>query len=646
MLAVVAMAAVIVSVSTRALATAATPSPIPACAYGTDPPGLSGVLSASVQRAAAGYAAGLSGADAATRAHAGQVFAAAATAYAYGLPQVTERATVKHFPRNEIVSVAALATPAVKTVVSPNVDTAYTVAWLDLLSGPIVINVPDTAGRFYTFQFLDAFTNDFAYVGSGSTGTHAGAYALVPRGWAGTLPAGVTRVDAPSNTVWLLGRTLVNSSADLPAVKRLQQQYEATPLAAWSAGRRQPPVVLDQYPPTIPKSVPSGAQFIATLNKELTIDPPPGSDDCALSAMSPAGVQVPHPTPAQSLLADGSDEAPPAPAVAGDPVTNAAINAGTAAAAQIITDAGTTLNANSRAANNGWEILGSWVGRYGSDYIGRSIVAQSLLAANTPQQTIYPLADTDVTGRTLNGAERYTIRFRRGQLPPVNAFWSLTLYDPSFFLYANQINRYEIGDRTSGLRFARDGSLTVYVSHDEPTDPTQRANWLPAPAGIFHLTLRLYTPKSAALEGSWKPPPVNRVGAPGATGLAAPRLSRLRVVPSSFRAARRGAAVARRGRARVSYRASRAGRATFAIVALTRRRGCRPAHGRHCLREKVLRRFAHFDRAGANRFSITGRANGHALRARRYLLRAFAQGTRGAPRSAVVTARFRILRAR
>jgi hypothetical protein len=186
------------------------------------------------------------------------VFTAAAAAYVYGLPQVTERATVKHFPRNEILSVAALANPSVQTVVAPNVDTAYTVSWLDLTSGPLVVNVPDTGRRFYTFQFLDAFTNAFAYLGTGSTGTLSGAYVLVPPGYTGALPAGVTRIDAPSNTVWLLGRTLVKNSADLPAVKALQQQYKVTPMAAWETGRGNHRWFSTNIHPPSPRASPPG----------------------------------------------------------------------------------------------------------------------------------------------------------------------------------------------------------------------------------------------------------------------------------------------------------------------------------------------------------------------------------------------------
>ena len=272
-------------------------------AFGRDIPGLTGYLQTAVDTASDGYVNTLNGADATTRAHARAVFAAAAAAYVYGFPGRRTRDR-QAFPTQRDHQRRSAGRPSVQTVVAPNVDTAYTVAWLDLTNGPIVINVPDTGGRFYTFQFLDAFTNAFAYVGTGSTGTKAGAYALVPPGYSGALPSGVTPIDAPSNTVWLLGRTLVNNPADLPAVKALQEQYEATPLTAWEQGTRQAPVVLDQYPPTIPKSIPTGSQFIATLNDEMNIDPPSEADSCALQAMAPAGVQVPHPTAAQSLLSD------------------------------------------------------------------------------------------------------------------------------------------------------------------------------------------------------------------------------------------------------------------------------------------------------------------------------------------------------
>lgn len=620
-----------------AVASGSAPAPIAACAFGRDIPGLTGYLQTAVGNAADDYANRLSGANTTTRAHARQVFAAAAAAYVYGLPQVTERATVTHFPRNEIISVAALANPRVQTVVAPNVDTAYTVAWLDLTNGPIVINVPDTGERFYTFQFLDAFTNAFSYVGSGSTGTKAGAYALVPPGYSGALPPGVTPIGAPSNTVWLLGRTLVNSTADLPAVKALQEQYEATPLTAWEQGVRQSPVVLDQYPPSIPKTIPTGSEFIATLNDEMNIDPPSQAESCALQAMAPAGVEVPHPTAAQSLLSDLSDTAPPLPSVAGDPASSEAVSAGTAAAVQIIAGADTTLNTGSRGANNGWEVLGSWVGDYGTRYLPRAIVATNLLGANTPSQSLYPTASTDVKGKPLDGAHAYTIRFSKGDLPPVHAFWSLTMYNASYFLYANPIERYAIGNRTQGLHPARDGSLTIVVQHDQPATAAARANWLPAPSGTFHLILRLYQPTQAALTGKWKPAPVLR-----ADENLGPSITRLRISPTAFRPAHRGAVIAPHGRARVTYTDSRAAVTRFVILAVVTRAWCHAPQKRRCTIHRAIARFSHRDHAGKNHFFLTGRAHGARLKPGRYLLRATSGETLATASISTASVAFRV----
>ncbi len=217
------------------------------------------------------------------------------------------------------------------------------------------------------------------------------------------------------------------------------------------------------------------------------------------------------------------------------------------------------------------------------------------------------------------------------------------MYNSAFFLSANPINRYAIGDRTSGLHFARDGSLTLYLQHAAPGAPGARANWLPAPAGRFHLIMRLYQPRDAALSGTWKPPPVIRTGAVP----SAPVLSRLRVVPSSFRASWGGAVLVRRhGRARVSYRDSQAGVTRFTILSVRRRRHCRVRRGHSCAVLHVVVRFTHRGRAGANHLLLSGRAHHRRLAAGRYLLRAVSGGVHGQPASNTVSRRFRILRPR
>jgi hypothetical protein len=274
-------------------------------------------------------------------------------------------------------------------------------------------------------------------------------------------------------------------------------------------------------------------------------------------------------------------------------------------------------------------------------------VATDLLAANTPQQTIYPIADTDRTGRTLDGADRYTIRFARGDLPPVKAFWSLTMYNASYFLAANPINRYAIGDRTSGLHYGADGSLTLYVQRDAPADAAARANWLPAPAGQFHLIMRLYQPTTAALTGAWKPPPIVRTGETAPAGRKRPVLSRLRIVPHAFRAAASGWGARPSPRPRPAQLSRDAGRsARFEILSLRHRPYCRGRRGRRgqgCTVLRLVVRFRHRGRAGANDVLLSGRAHGRPLRPGHYVLRVVTGGVHGVPLSRIVSVRFRVV---
>jgi len=536
------------------------------CALGAATPGLGNGFAPALDRATAAYGATLGVGSAALKEQAERTFAAAAAAYAYGMPQEILRQTIKGYVRNEIVNINALATPSTQGVVSPNVDTAYSVSWIDLTAGPVVINVPNTGGHFYTFQFMDAYTNAFAYVGSGSTGTEAGAYALVPPGWSGTLPAGVTAIKSPTNTIWLLGRTLVDGPSDYPAVKQIQEQYMLTPLSMWELGVRVPSLTLSSYPSATKKSLPSGTAFITTLDQELTIDPPPAADDCALEAMAPAGVVLTHPTPAQSEAADLANIAGQTPASQEDAATTAAVDAGVAAGPQIVAGATSKLLVADARGNHGWDIITRAIGTYGLDYLGRAIIATDYLGANIPVQGIYPVAYVDVAGRTFNGTGDYTITFPGGLLPPARAFWSLTMYDSANYLYANALNRYAIGDRTSGLVYGRNGSLTLYIQHTEPGSAAARANWLPAPGGAFHMILRLYQPTAAALDESWKPPPIFRTGE-----VLRPVLSRLRVAGGRLR-----------------YADSQAATTHLTIYSSGR----------------VVARFIHRDRAGENRVSL------------------------------------------
>jgi hypothetical protein len=468
-----AIGALVLAGAASATAAPAQPSVAP-CALGTSAKDLKGF-----------YAAELAKAERRVAKPGREAFSAAVAAYVYGLAPVAVHETTQRFPENQLVSIAALTNPTVRTVVLPNVDTTYTVGRLQLSGGPRVLDVPDSAGRYYVIQLLDAYSNTFAYVGRRTTGTKAGSYAVVPPGYKGSLPAGVKRIQSPTNLVWVLGRTLVQDAADMPAVAELMRGYRFTALDAWTAGQRQNPLVLPGFPTLAPVKLPTGNAFYAKLAEVLASDPAPKRDACALKAFAKAGIG-PGTAPASADL-------------------RAALRAGK----RIVAKAEQRANRYGAKRNNGWLLPGPYIGAYGRNYLGRAVIATAALGANTRPETVYPLAVDDVDGRKLTGRHRYRIRFPRGELPPANAFWSLTLYGKDRYLVDNPIDRYAIGDRTKGLRRGRDGSLTIYVQHSRPSGAAA-ANWLPAPAGEFRLALRIYEPRRSVLNGRWLPPLVQR----------------------------------------------------------------------------------------------------------------------------------------
>jgi hypothetical protein len=447
---------------------------VPACALGTSAKDLKGF-----------FATELAKAERRVPKSGRRAFAAAVAAYVYGLAPVSVSATTQRFPENQLVSIAALTNPTVRTVVLPNVDTTYTVGRLQLSGGPRVLDVPDTAGRYYVIQLLDAYSNTFAYVGRRTTGTKPGSYAVVPPDYNGSLPSGVKRIQSPTNLVWVLGRTLVQDAADMPAVSALMGNYRFTALDAWTQGQRQSPLVLPSFPTLPPVELPAGNAFFAKLAEVLASDPPPKRDACALRTFARAGI--------------GPGTAP----------ASADLSAAAKAGKRIVAKAENKANRYGAAKNNGWLLPGPYIGAYGRNYLGRAVIATAALGANTRPETVYPLAVDDVDGRKLTGRQRYRIRFPRGQLPPADAFWSLTMYGKDRYLVDNPIDRYAVGDRTKGLRRGKDGSLTIYVQHSRPSG-SAAANWLPAPAGAFRLALRIYEPRRGVLTGRWKPPPVRR----------------------------------------------------------------------------------------------------------------------------------------
>jgi hypothetical protein len=379
-----------------------------------------------------------------------------------------------------------------KAVVRPNFDTLYSSAWLDLTGGPVVVSAgADADGRYYELPMYDMWTDVFAVPGQRTTGTAPGSWAVVPPGWPGRLPADVDRIDAPTPHVWIIGRTQTNGPADYPAVHKIQDAFDLTPLSHW--GGQAPPVtaVIDpgvdmDTPPLEQVNTMSADEFFTRSLGLMRRHPPHLTDWSLLALMRRLGLV------AGARFTDL------------EPDVRATLQEVPAMALQAMQQAFPRL----AKVVNGWQMNIDTMGVYGNFYVKRAVVAMAGLGANSPEDAVYPVLLADADGRPLTGENDYVLHFDQDELPPVHAFWSVTMYDAEGFQAANPLNRFAIGDRDP-LRYNRDGSLDLYLQHASP-GPDREANWLPAPEGPLGVTMRLYSPKASVLTGTWAPPPVRR----------------------------------------------------------------------------------------------------------------------------------------
>ncbi|HTO79466.1 MAG TPA: DUF1214 domain-containing protein, partial [Methylocystis sp.] len=354
----------------------------------------------------------------------------------------------------------------------------------------------DTHGRYYLMPILDAWTNVFASPGKRTTGTKPGNFAITGPGWQGTLPKGVAELKSPTNMAWIIGRTQTNGPADYPAVHAIQDGYKLTPLSAFGKRYAPPqgkvdPKVDMKTPPVEQLQKMSPAAFFDRLAALLKANPPPASEAPILDKLKTIGI-VPGEKFELAKL---------------DPATAKGLEKSVAVALEKLQ----TASKETGAPVNGWRVLPMILGKYGSDYGVRAVVALIGLGANLPQDAVYPSAFVDADGKPLDGAKRYVIHFDKGATPPVDAFWSITLYGADSFFVANPINRYAISSWMP-LKKSADGSLDLYVQRDSP-GKDKEANWLPSGDKAFNLTLRMYWPKEkppSILDGSWKPPAVKQ----------------------------------------------------------------------------------------------------------------------------------------
>ena len=401
--------------------------------------------------------------------------------------------TIGRGPMNAFTHVPTFPPADFRDVVRPNFDTLYSIAWLDLTKEPMVVSAPDTQGRYYLLEMLDMWSDVFACPGKRTTGTGAGYFAIVPPGWQGRLPEGVQRIDAPTPFVWIIGRTQTNGTKDYEAVHKVQAGYTITPLSQFG---KAPEPVTATIDPTVDMNTPPMTQvntmaaggYFAYAAELLKVNPPHITDQPIVARMRRIGIE-----PGKSFDLGKAD------ATVKRGLERAAPEALNGMRAKIPTLARVV---------NGWQMNTDTMGVYGTNYLKRAIVALVGLGANLPEDAVYPMNIGDMDGRPLAGANQYVLHFGKNEIPPVNAFWSVTLYDRKGFPTANDLKRNAIGDRDV-LKFNEDGSLDLYIQHASP-GAEKESNWLPAPAGDFTLTMRLYSPKAEVLDGRWAPPAVWR----------------------------------------------------------------------------------------------------------------------------------------
>ncbi len=430
-------------------------------------------------------------------------------AYIYGYPLVTfdmvrrQQTNVatpdaEHAPMGQIIKMRTY--PAVDNhcCAAPNADTLYTEVWLDVSKEPWVFSIPDMGSRYYMMPMLDGWSEVVAVPGARNPGGNAQIYVITGPGWSGAIPTGMTEVKSPTGMVWILGRIYCTGTPeDYEAVHALQDRFAVVPLRTYGHPYAPPPGNVD---PNIDMKTAVRKQvnsldidtYFNRLAELMKTNPPTVADAPIVARMARIGL-VPGQNFDPSKLGIMDREAIKiVPKLA-------------------LLEMGLMLKRES--TNNGWLYFTKGVGDFGTDYRLRGMANLLGPGWNRPVDAVYPLSQRDADGDEYNGAEhKYVMRFAKGQMPPADAFWSLTMYDSDFFFVPNPFERYDLGGRNR-LITNPDGSVDFYLQADSP-GADKEANWLPASKGKFNLVLRIYSPRGtppSIVDGTWTPPPVRRV---------------------------------------------------------------------------------------------------------------------------------------
>ena len=431
-------------------------------------------------------------------------FWVATEAYIYGYPLMTMEMTRRVMtnvasaggnrgPMGQMVKARAYPDASFRDVTAPNADTLYTTAWVDVGKEPWVLSIPDMKDRYYLFPMLDGWTNVFQVPGKRTTGTAAQTYAITGPGWSGTLPAGLKEYKSPTSLVWLLGRIYCTGTPeDYAEVHALQDEVKLVPLSFYGKPYTPPPGKVDpsiNMQTAVRDQVNSldAVAYFTLLAQLMKANPPAPADAPDLARFARIGLVPGKDFDASKLNADFAKRIPQ---IAFDRIM-------------------LQFKVNPAVKDiNGWNYT-TKTGIYGTDYLMRALVTAIGLGANRPQDAVYPTSLKDADGNAYVGANKYVVHFDKGQMPPAQGFWSITMYDANYFFVANPINRYSISERQH-LKSSADGSVDIYIQKESP-GADKESNWLPAPAGKFTLMMRLYWPDEndpSILDGSWTIPPV------------------------------------------------------------------------------------------------------------------------------------------
>ena len=429
----------------------------------------------------------------------------ATEAYIYGYPLVTMDMTRKQFsnvsvpdaahaPMGQILKLRTYPPVDNHSVTAPNADTLYTLSWIDVSKEPWIYGIPDMGGRYYLMPMLDGWTDVFQVPGKRTTGDKAQKYAITGPGWTGTLPAGVTEYKSPTGLVWILGRIYCTGTvADYAAVHALQDKFSLVPLSSYGKPYTPLPGEVDanfDMKTGIRDQVDAMGvyDYFNYLAKLMKTNPPTADDAPMVARMAKIGL-VPGQNFDSSKL-DAFDKE----AIKGVP------KVGQLKMLEFF---------KGLKPINGW-VYGFKAGLYGTDYLDRGTVTMIGLGANRPQDAIYPTSAKDADGKDYDGAStKYVMHFNKGEMPPADGFWSLTMYDAAYFFVPNSLNRYTLSQRNKFVANA-DGSVDLYLQAESP-GKAKEANWLPAPKAKFIPMLRLYWPKEtppSIIDGTWKPPAI------------------------------------------------------------------------------------------------------------------------------------------